>query len=280
MNAPGEIWRLAEIAQPDVGVITNVAPAHLEGVGSLHGAAEAKAELFRRLRPSATAVVNADDPLVVAARPDVPGPRGRASAPTATCAPRTSRTAGSTAARFTLRVGARRDRRCGCRRRAGTTSRNALAAAALASLAGVVARRDARRARGASSRRACACRCSALAERRHRDQRRLQRQPGLDGGGAPDARREPRPRAGSRCSARCASSARRPRRRTRSSGARGGRGGPRPAGGASGRTRALVRDARRSRRACRPSASSSRTTHARCGRAAARGRARAATWCW
>ncbi len=67
MNGPGEIWRLAEIARPDVGVITCVAPAHLEGLGSLHAIAEAKAELYRRLAPSATAVVNADDPLVAAA---------------------------------------------------------------------------------------------------------------------------------------------------------------------------------------------------------------------
>ena len=64
MNAPGEIWRLAEIAAPDVGVITCVAPAHLEGLGSIRGVAAAKGELYRRLRPSATAVVNADDPLV------------------------------------------------------------------------------------------------------------------------------------------------------------------------------------------------------------------------
>ncbi len=67
MNGPGEVWRLAEIASPDVGVITCVAPEHLEGVGSIRGAAEAEAELFRRLRPRATAVVNADDPYVVAA---------------------------------------------------------------------------------------------------------------------------------------------------------------------------------------------------------------------
>ena len=67
MNAPGEIWRLAEIAAPDVGVITCVAPAHLEGLGSIEGVAAAKGELYRRLRPSATAVVNADDPLVAAA---------------------------------------------------------------------------------------------------------------------------------------------------------------------------------------------------------------------
>jgi UDP-N-acetylmuramoyl-tripeptide--D-alanyl-D-alanine ligase len=66
MNAPGEVWRLAEIAAPDVGLITCVAEEHLQGVGSIRGAAEANAELWRRLRPSGTAVVNADDPLVLA----------------------------------------------------------------------------------------------------------------------------------------------------------------------------------------------------------------------
>src|SRR6185503_17133837 len=73
MNGPGELWRLAQIAEPDVGVITCVAPAHLEGLGSIHGVAEAKAELYRRLRPSATAVVNADDPLVSASAEAFPG---------------------------------------------------------------------------------------------------------------------------------------------------------------------------------------------------------------
>src|SRR5262249_32171151 len=73
MNGPGEIWRLAEIADPDVGVITCVARAHLEGLGSMRGVAQAKGELFRRLRPRATAVFNADDPNVAAAAPAAPG---------------------------------------------------------------------------------------------------------------------------------------------------------------------------------------------------------------
>ena len=64
MNAPGEVWRLAEIADPDVGLVTCVAEEHLHGVGSIRGAAEAEGELYRRLRPSGTAIVNADDPLV------------------------------------------------------------------------------------------------------------------------------------------------------------------------------------------------------------------------
>jgi UDP-N-acetylmuramoyl-tripeptide--D-alanyl-D-alanine ligase len=73
MNAPGEIYRLAEIAEPDVGVVTCVAPAHLEGLGSIHGVAEAKGELYRRLRASAVAVANADDPWVAATAGAFPG---------------------------------------------------------------------------------------------------------------------------------------------------------------------------------------------------------------
>jgi UDP-N-acetylmuramoyl-tripeptide--D-alanyl-D-alanine ligase len=73
MNAPGEIWRLAQIAAPDVGVVTCVGPAHLERLGSLGAIAEAKGELYRRLRPSAVAVVNADDPLAAATARAFPG---------------------------------------------------------------------------------------------------------------------------------------------------------------------------------------------------------------
>jgi len=65
MSAPGEIARLTEIARPDVGVLTNVAEVHLEFFGTVSAIAEAKGELFRGLPPGATAVVNADDPLVL-----------------------------------------------------------------------------------------------------------------------------------------------------------------------------------------------------------------------
>lgn len=65
MNRPGEIARLAEIARPDVGVITNVGAAHLEGVGSLDGVAAAKGELFGGMGVEATICVNVDDPRVV-----------------------------------------------------------------------------------------------------------------------------------------------------------------------------------------------------------------------
>lgn len=64
MNAPGEIARLVEIAAPTVGLITCVAEAHLEGLGSIEGVARAKGEMFEGLPPTAVAVVNTDDPHV------------------------------------------------------------------------------------------------------------------------------------------------------------------------------------------------------------------------
>jgi UDP-N-acetylmuramoyl-tripeptide--D-alanyl-D-alanine ligase len=66
MNHPGEIDYLAGIASPTVAAITNVAPAHLGPLGSLEAIARAKGEIFDRLRPEGTAVVNLDDARVVA----------------------------------------------------------------------------------------------------------------------------------------------------------------------------------------------------------------------
>jgi UDP-N-acetylmuramoyl-tripeptide--D-alanyl-D-alanine ligase len=64
MRGPGEIALLAEICEPDVGVIVNVGPAHLERLGSLAGVAAAKAELLDGLRAGATAVIPSDEPLL------------------------------------------------------------------------------------------------------------------------------------------------------------------------------------------------------------------------
>lgn len=61
MNSFGEIARLTEICEPDVGLITSVGPAHTEGLGDTRGVARAKGELFAGLSPQAVAVVNADD---------------------------------------------------------------------------------------------------------------------------------------------------------------------------------------------------------------------------
>ncbi|MBX7115728.1 MAG: UDP-N-acetylmuramoyl-tripeptide--D-alanyl-D-alanine ligase [Myxococcaceae bacterium] len=66
MNHAGEIGRLTAMAQPDAGLITSVQSAHLEGLGSLEGVAKAKGELFAGLRKGATAVVNLDDPRILA----------------------------------------------------------------------------------------------------------------------------------------------------------------------------------------------------------------------
>ena len=60
-NHPGEIAYLARLATPDVGLVINAGPAHLEGFGGLDGVAEAKGELFEALGKNATAVINADD---------------------------------------------------------------------------------------------------------------------------------------------------------------------------------------------------------------------------
>lgn len=67
MNVPGEIARLTQVADPDIGCINNVHPAHLQGLGSVSGVAAAKAELFATMRPEAVRVVNMDDVHVRAA---------------------------------------------------------------------------------------------------------------------------------------------------------------------------------------------------------------------
>ena len=63
-NRPGEIGRLTEIAAPDLGMITSVAPAHLEGLNNLAGVAKEKGALFSGIRPGGTIVINLDDPWV------------------------------------------------------------------------------------------------------------------------------------------------------------------------------------------------------------------------
>ncbi|MAS81101.1 MAG: UDP-N-acetylmuramoyl-tripeptide--D-alanyl-D-alanine ligase [Legionellales bacterium] len=60
-NHSGEIEWLSAVARPDVAVITQCAPAHLEGFGDIDGVAKAKAEIYSGLRPSGKAIINADD---------------------------------------------------------------------------------------------------------------------------------------------------------------------------------------------------------------------------
>jgi len=74
MSRRGELARLAEIARPDVGVVTRVSPAHLEFFSSLDEIALAKRELIEGLNgKGSTAVLNADDPRVLAFGAHAPG---------------------------------------------------------------------------------------------------------------------------------------------------------------------------------------------------------------
>ena len=61
MNMAGEIARLTQIADPDIGLITNVERAHLEGLGNLNGVMRAKGELLRMMSKESTAILNGDD---------------------------------------------------------------------------------------------------------------------------------------------------------------------------------------------------------------------------
>jgi UDP-N-acetylmuramoyl-tripeptide--D-alanyl-D-alanine ligase len=64
MSHAGEICALAKIARPEIGVVTNVAPVHLEFFDSIRGIARAKYELIESLPGTGTAVLNADDEYV------------------------------------------------------------------------------------------------------------------------------------------------------------------------------------------------------------------------
>lgn len=66
MRGEGQIAELAAIAEPEVGVIVNVGPVHLELLGTIERVAAAKAELIRDLPPGAACVVPADEPLLAA----------------------------------------------------------------------------------------------------------------------------------------------------------------------------------------------------------------------
>lgn len=72
MNHPGEIHYLARIGEPQIGVITNVAAAHLEGVGSIEQVAQAKCEMLDVMGPAGTAVLNGDDEVLMRAAKNYP----------------------------------------------------------------------------------------------------------------------------------------------------------------------------------------------------------------
>jgi UDP-N-acetylmuramoyl-tripeptide--D-alanyl-D-alanine ligase len=60
-NETGELARLGALVRPDLAAITNIARAHLEGLGSLQGVADEKTSLLSFLAPDATAIVPIDD---------------------------------------------------------------------------------------------------------------------------------------------------------------------------------------------------------------------------
>lgn len=64
MRGKGQIAELTRIAQPEVGLIVNVGPVHLEQLGSVRAVAAAKGELIEGLTSGATAVIPADEPLL------------------------------------------------------------------------------------------------------------------------------------------------------------------------------------------------------------------------
>jgi UDP-N-acetylmuramoyl-tripeptide--D-alanyl-D-alanine ligase len=70
-NHPGEVRSLAGMVKPDISVITNVAPCHLEGFGSLEGVLRAKLELFEGTNPGGVCIFNGDDPRLSGQAPKV-----------------------------------------------------------------------------------------------------------------------------------------------------------------------------------------------------------------
>ena len=60
----GEMHRLADIARPNVCVITNIGYAHLENLGSRKGILQAKTEMFDHLQPEFAVVLNGDDDML------------------------------------------------------------------------------------------------------------------------------------------------------------------------------------------------------------------------
>jgi len=60
----GEMHRLADVAQPDISVITNIGMAHMENLGSREGILKAKTEMFDHLKLNASIVLNGDDDML------------------------------------------------------------------------------------------------------------------------------------------------------------------------------------------------------------------------
>ena len=97
MNNAGEIAELARLVRPHVAIVTAIASAHIENLGSIEAIADAKSEIFSGLEPGGMAIIPEDsrqrDRLVRAARdmPTASSPSGSARTPTSPrCTPCTS----------------------------------------------------------------------------------------------------------------------------------------------------------------------------------------------
>ena len=189
MNGPGEIWRLAEIADPDVGVITYVAPAHLEGLGSMHGVARGEGRALpapaslghrgRERRRSAGGRARRRVPGAGWCRFGTDGGDVRAedvADASASTAASSAASSGSGARRVRLAGPGPAQRRQRARRRGGRARRSASRSTPCAP--------GSRPSQPPGMR----MQVDAPAERRHGDQRRLQRQSGVDGGRPAHAR--------------------------------------------------------------------------------------------
>ena len=64
MSHPGELIRLTQIAPPDIAVITNIHPVHLEFFEDIEGIAQAKKEILEGMKTTGTAILNGDDPYI------------------------------------------------------------------------------------------------------------------------------------------------------------------------------------------------------------------------
>lgn len=69
-NHKGEIAELAALVKPDISLITNVNPSHLQGLGDLEGVFQEKTDLFRATKEGGTLFINKDDPLLACYKPE------------------------------------------------------------------------------------------------------------------------------------------------------------------------------------------------------------------
>src|SRR5581483_7506488 len=178
---PGEIARLTRIAAPDVAIVTSVGPAHLSGLKSVAGVAREKGSIYRGLRRGGVAVVNLDDPRTRQIGAKLKGKKityGKQGGIRAEDA----RPIGDGGTAFVLRIGGKRAR-VRLHLPGDHNLVNALGAAAMAHAAGV----DLRAIRaGLEAVRPFSMRMAVERARHH--QRRIQREPRVDGSGAENAR--------------------------------------------------------------------------------------------